>query len=63
MDDPLRAKETFQRVVTEHAAAQQARRAELYLEYIQRRFGQNPPPRPADVPSATPPAPPPPSHG
>jgi outer membrane protein assembly factor BamD len=51
MGDPLRAKQTFGRVVTEHAAAQQARRAELYLEFIQRRYGDNPQPR-ATVPAS-----------
>jgi outer membrane protein assembly factor BamD len=61
MNDPLRAKETFRRVTTEYATAQQARRAELYLEYIQRRFGENPAPRPIGPPTATPPAPP--AHG
>jgi outer membrane protein assembly factor BamD len=45
MDDPLRAKETFQRVVNEYGTAPQARRSELYLEYITRRFGPNPQPK------------------
>ena len=44
MGDPLRAKETFARVVSEYAAAPQARRSELYLEFIQRRYGDNPQP-------------------
>jgi outer membrane protein assembly factor BamD len=48
MNDPLRAKETFARVVAEHGTAPEARRAELYLDYITRRFGANPQPRPAD---------------
>jgi outer membrane protein assembly factor BamD len=48
MDDPLRAKETFTRVVTEYAGAPEARRSELYLEYITRRFGPNPPPKAND---------------
>ncbi|HVV48503.1 MAG TPA: outer membrane protein assembly factor BamD, partial [Polyangia bacterium] len=34
MDDPLRAKETFTRVVTDYGSAPEARRSELYLEYI-----------------------------
>ena len=37
MGDPRRAKETFARVVSEHNTAPQARRSELYLEYIVRR--------------------------
>jgi outer membrane protein assembly factor BamD len=51
MEDPLRAKETFQRVVTEYAAAQDARRAELYLEFIERRYGASPAPRTPDRPT------------
>jgi outer membrane protein assembly factor BamD len=46
MNDPLRAKETFARVVAEHGEAPQARRSELYLEYITRRFGPSPQPKP-----------------
>jgi outer membrane protein assembly factor BamD len=53
MDDPLRAKETFTRVVNEYGAAPQARRSELYLEYITRRFGANPLPKPTADSSAT----------
>jgi outer membrane protein assembly factor BamD len=55
MDDPLRAKETFTRVVTDYAGAPEARRSELYLEYIARRFGPNPSPKPTDdaAPSTT----------
>jgi outer membrane protein assembly factor BamD len=55
MGDPLRAKETFQRVIAEHGSAPQARRSELYLEFIQRRFGANPQPRPTTP--ETPPTP------
>jgi len=44
MGDPLRAKETFQRVVTEYAAAEDAKRAALYLQFIAKRFGDNPKP-------------------
>jgi outer membrane protein assembly factor BamD len=51
MGDPLRAKETFQRVVADYRKADQARRAELYLEFIQRRYGDNPQPRPATTPT------------
>jgi outer membrane protein assembly factor BamD len=46
MGDPQRAKESFTRLVAEHRQAGQARRAELYLEFIQRRHGDNPQPRP-----------------
>jgi outer membrane protein assembly factor BamD len=53
MDDPLRAKETFARVVAEYGEAPQARRSELYLEYITRRFGPNPQPKPIPDPSST----------
>jgi outer membrane protein assembly factor BamD len=53
MDDPLRAKETFARVVAEYGEAPQARRSELYLEYITRRFGPNPQPKLAPDPSST----------
>jgi outer membrane protein assembly factor BamD len=65
MKDPLRAKETFQRVLDEYRSADQARRAELYLEFIRQRFGDNPPPRqtatPAPAPTPSEPAPA--SHG
>jgi outer membrane protein assembly factor BamD len=60
MGDPQRAKGTFQRVVGEFPNAQQARRSELYLEFIQRRFGDNPQPQAPANPPATPPAS---SHG
>jgi outer membrane protein assembly factor BamD len=42
MGDPGRAKGTFQRVIAEYPTAQQARRSELYLQFIQKRFGDNP---------------------
>jgi len=61
MGDPQRAKDSFQRVVAEYSGANQARRAELYLQFIQRRFGDNPQPKAPDAPSATPPAAP--THG
>ena len=63
MNDPQRAKDTFERVVAEFAGASQARRAELYLEFIRRRFGDTPVPRTTGVPTATPQPPLPPSHG
>jgi outer membrane protein assembly factor BamD len=67
MNDPLRAKDTFQRVIDEYRSADQARRAELYLEFIRQRYGDNPRPRQTATP-APPPAPPatepsPASHG
>ena len=49
MNDPLRAKDSFERVVAEFAGASQARRAELYLEFIRRRFGDPPAPRAPDT--------------
>jgi outer membrane protein assembly factor BamD len=61
MGDPLRAKETFARVVSEHGGAPQARRSELYLEYIARRYGPSPEPKPAAGPTPATPAPP--THG
>ena len=44
LGDPLRAKETFQRVVTEYAAAEDARRAQRYLQFIAKRYGDSPQP-------------------
>ena len=41
MCEPQRAKETFARVVAEYGSAPQARRSELYLEYIAQRYGPN----------------------
>jgi outer membrane protein assembly factor BamD len=49
MGDPLRAKGSFQRVISEYGSAPQARRSELYLEFIQRRFGDNPQAQPIGV--------------
>jgi outer membrane protein assembly factor BamD len=57
MNDPQRAKETFQRIVDEHGQSADARRASLYLDFIKQRYGENPQTRPAD--NATPEAPPP----
>jgi len=57
MGDPLRAKETFQRVVTEYAAATDARRAALYLQFIAKRYGDAPKPvAPRVEPPSTAPA-------
>lgn len=62
MGDPLRARDSFQRVVADYRGAQQARRAELYLQFIQRRFGDSPQPKVPETPS-TAPGPTPPTHG
>jgi outer membrane protein assembly factor BamD len=43
MGDALRSKDTFARVVSEFPSAPQARRSELYLEFIHKRYGDNPP--------------------
>jgi len=56
MGDPQRAKGTFQRVIAEYPHAQQARRSELYLDFIHKRFGDNPAPAPASA-TPQPPAP------
>ena len=42
LGDPLRAKETFQRVVNDYSAADDARRAARYLEFIAKRYGNDP---------------------
>jgi outer membrane protein assembly factor BamD len=57
MGDPARSKDSFTRVVSEFPAAPQARRSELYLEFIHKRYGENPqsPPPPGSIPAATPP--------
>jgi outer membrane protein assembly factor BamD len=55
MGDALKSKDTFARVVSEFPAAPQARRSELYLEFIHKRYGDSPPSAPADAsPTATP---------
>jgi outer membrane protein assembly factor BamD len=48
MGDPARSKDSFTRVVSEFPAAPQARRSELYLEFIHKRYGDNPTPSPAN---------------
>ena len=56
MGDPARSKDNFTRVVSEFPAAPQARRSELYLEFIHKRYGDNlPAPAPGTPPAATPP--------
>jgi outer membrane protein assembly factor BamD len=62
MGDPLRAKETFLRVVNDYGAAEDALRAKRYLEFIAKRYGDNPQPaapRPAEPATNAPPE----SHG
>jgi outer membrane protein assembly factor BamD len=58
MGDPRRAMETFARVVSEHNKAPQARRSELYIEYIVRRHPElklpAAPPAPAQPAAETP---------
>ncbi len=53
MNEPLRAKETFTRVVTDYRDAREARRAALYLDFIARQYGEHPAPRamPTDAPA------------
>jgi outer membrane protein assembly factor BamD len=65
MGDPLRAKETFARVVNEFPSAPQARRSSLYLEFIDHRYGPNPQPKATTAPTtvAPEPAPSPSAHG
>lgn len=46
MGNPQSAKQAFSRVVTEYGSAQQANRAKLFLDFIQRRFGDQPRDRP-----------------
>jgi len=53
LNDPVRAKETFQRIVAEYAETDDARRAALYLAFITKNFGEDPKPRAAlDGPAA-----------
>jgi outer membrane protein assembly factor BamD len=42
MGNARRARQTFVRVLQEHAGATQARRAQLFLDYIRSRYGENP---------------------
>ena len=42
MGNPASARATFERVVKEYGSASQAKRAELYLEFIRDRFGDAP---------------------
>jgi len=56
MGDALRSRDTFARVVSEFPTAPQARRSELYLQFIQKRYGDSPP---AGTPAGSPTPPPP----
>jgi outer membrane protein assembly factor BamD len=42
MGNNLRARQTFERVIKEFGSELQARRAQLYLEFIKERYGDNP---------------------
>jgi outer membrane protein assembly factor BamD len=46
MGNAAQARQTFQQVVNEHRSKTQARRAELYLQFIQKHYGQNPQDKP-----------------
>jgi outer membrane protein assembly factor BamD len=43
MGDAARARDTFERVIREFHDVEQARRSELYLEFIRKRYGDRPP--------------------
>jgi outer membrane protein assembly factor BamD len=47
MGNPARAKQVFQRVATEFGNSLQIKRAELFLDFIKQRFGDNPADKPA----------------
>jgi outer membrane protein assembly factor BamD len=51
LGNPARAKQMFERVVTEFGDDLQKKRAELFLEFIKRRFGENPVDKPVDKPA------------
>jgi outer membrane protein assembly factor BamD len=42
MGNARRARDTFQRVIKEYGKALQSQRAQLYLEFIRKRYGDNP---------------------
>lgn len=48
MGNPARAKQAFLRVVSEFGSSLEIRRAELFLDYIKRRFGDDPMDKPAN---------------
>ena len=51
LGNPARAKQVFERVVTELGDDLQKKRAELFLEFLKRRFGDNPVDKPTDKPA------------
>jgi outer membrane protein assembly factor BamD len=63
MGDPRRAKETFKRILDEFPTAPDARRSALYLEFISKRFGEDPPTLAPATPAPTASVPASASHG
>jgi outer membrane protein assembly factor BamD len=53
MGNPASAKQVFERVVNRFGSTLQIRRAELFLDFIKRRFGDNPADKSADTKSAS----------
>jgi outer membrane protein assembly factor BamD len=51
MGDAGRARDSFARVVREYGKTGEARRAQLYLDFIQRQYGDNPGDKQADQPA------------
>ena len=47
MGNPARAKQVFERVRGEFGSSLQVKRAELFLDFIRQRFGDNPVDKPA----------------
>ncbi|HVZ75575.1 MAG TPA: outer membrane protein assembly factor BamD [Polyangia bacterium] len=58
MGDALHAKETFKRVVDEFPSSTDARRSTLYLDFIAKRYGDNPQPLAPTTPTPAAPVPP-----
>jgi hypothetical protein len=48
LGNPARAKQVFERVVSEFGDDLQKKRAELFLDFIKRRFGDSPVDKPAN---------------
>jgi TolA-binding protein len=48
LGNPARAKQVFERVVSEFGDVHQKKRAELFLEFIKQRFGDSPVDKPAN---------------
>jgi outer membrane protein assembly factor BamD len=42
MGQPVEAKQAFEKVVADYSATNQAKRAELFLDFIRRRYGESP---------------------